>query len=636
MALPIIENPILGQMTLETAEWVTSGFTWVNRTNQIIGSIDYRVGGRVGLPGQPSVDVGNLNVSFKNLTSQPLVGDLVRLRRNGTSEYVFTGYVQDISQRVFFDNFESLNNPVVVTSLVCVDWVGYISQLETLGAGGSSAATPGITRTDSYYVLADRITNLNRIFDSTNYTPLISLVGTFTDRFGDTDLVGTVSSHLDLVANTALVSWSANSVLPTNRSTGRTNFISVYASSGNGSSGKKFTDELGVAGNLHYTEIDIESSSANIANNFLIENRCRFHIEQPEVTRVGGFNQENFAVIAGKQVTGVMIDKSWETQNTVSIEAYGNRASQIQTNLPIRTLYKPPTQTPILITQPEPNFVTNPSMEYSDDGYSGLTSSKVRRRKPSEDSNPFDAYDGEWAMRSRVTSAVTGSRIIFGGGETDGLPVYTSVSQVFSAYAARSSGASRTDVRAQARIRYFDDTETEIFIDSGSFVNLTAANTWYRVVVNGVAPANAVRAQVELVFGRSGGGNHSVGDKLWGDAFRFSTASNMQFYVDGDQPWDDRDGYIWTGGVGASQSYLVNNVMDEYAARLLAKYSDTGLKISRIRWNVQEDITAVASLQVGKTVQVAYQGTTTTHKIVGIDGNVSTERYMIDYYLEKV
>jgi hypothetical protein len=44
----------------------------------------------------------------------------------------------------------------------------------------------------------------------------------------------------------------------------------------------------------------------------------------------------------------------------------------------------------------------------------------------------------------------------------------------------------------------------------------------------------------------------------------------------------------------------------------------------------------VSALAVGSTTAITYAGTTTTHRIVGIDGNVSPDRYMIDYYLEKV
>jgi transcription elongation GreA/GreB family factor len=59
------------------------------------------------------------------------------------------------------------------------------------------------------------------------------------------------------------------------------------------------------------------------------------------------------------------------------------------------------------------------------------------------------------------------------------------------------------------------------------------------------------------------------------------------------------------------------------------------MRVSRIRWNAQEDLSAVSSLTVGKTVVLKYDGTTATYRIVGIDGSIQYSRYVIDYYLVK-
>jgi hypothetical protein len=60
------------------------------------------------------------------------------------------------------------------------------------------------------------------------------------------------------------------------------------------------------------------------------------------------------------------------------------------------------------------------------------------------------------------------------------------------------------------------------------------------------------------------------------------------------------------------------------------------MRVARIRWNAQENLSAVSSLTVGKSISLVYKGTTTTYRIIGIDGNVDPDRYMIDYYLVKV
>jgi hypothetical protein len=79
----------------------------------------------------------------------------------------------------------------------------------------------------------------------------------------------------------------------------------------------------------------------------------------------------------------------------------------------------------------------------------------------------------------------------------------------------------------------------------------------------------------------------------------------------------------------------VENNIDDVANKFLAKYSTTSMRASRIRWNAQEDLASVSSLTVGKTISLVYKGTTTTYQIVGIDGNIDNDRYMIDYNLVK-
>lgn len=623
MALPIIENPLYGDIQLETTAWTTP-FSWVDRTGDIVNGINYSEGGRVGVPGSSPVDVGTLNATFKNVASVPAVGDLVRLRRAGTTQYAFTGYVQDVSQRIIFDDSVSYTTPITLTTIYCVDWVGYISQFQAVGAGGNNPVG-GAAETDSSYTWDYRTEALNRIIDATGATDLISyLKSVDSNSLGDTDLVGTFAEHLDLISNSTDAIWYGAHVLPTNKTTGRTGLVEVRTSpSALDSSGKTFTDEAGSAGQLHYTEIDFENSTQNVANTVTVRNRVRFWVPDSEVTRIGGFNEENYMVVNNQNVVGVAVDSTQTKTDATSINTYGIRQTEIETNV-----------TNLTYGLGSFNLIFNPSAEYSDDGYSGGTTNKVRRRKPSEDANPFNAYSGEWAMRSRTTTATPLHGINYSGGESDGIPVVFPGSYYVTAYVARGT-ISRTDVRARIDVNWYNESEALISTLAGTYVSLTTANTWYRTPsLAYTAPAGAVRATINIIFNRSGGGNHTVGDLLWADAVQFSKFNYA--YHDGDTPWDATYGYIWTGGVGASPSYKVQNIVDDAAADLLARYSTTSMRISRIRWNAQEDLTAVSSLSVGKTVNVRYDGATTQYRIVGIDGSIDPERYMIDYYLAKV
>jgi hypothetical protein len=121
---------------------------------------------------------------------------------------------------------------------------------------------------------------------------------------------------------------------------------------------------------------------------------------------------------------------------------------------------------------------------------------------------------------------------------------------------------------------------------------------------------------------------------MWADGFYFGILDGD--YFDGDSASDTNYIYGWTGGVGLSQSYKCTNYVDQTGQKWLNDYATTSMRATRIRWNAQEDLSAVSSLTVGKSISLVYDGTTTTHRIVGIDGNVDPERYMIDYYLIKI
>jgi len=237
------------------------------------------------------------------------------------------------------------------------------------------------------------------------------------------------------------------------------------------------------------------------------------------------------------------------------------------------------------------------------------------------------------AIRSRRITANASSTVPYSGGESDGIPVAPSRAYAVMAYCARGT-VSRTDVRARIDVEWYNEDENLISTSTGINTSLTTANTWYRTSTSGyISPSTAVRAKINIVYTRSGGGNHNAGDVLWADALMFSRFTDP--YFDGDTPWDSQYGYIWMGGVGASPSYKVQNIVDDTAASILDRYATTSMRTTRIRWNAQEDLTAVSSLTVGKKVSIRYKGATTTYRIVGIDGNVSPDRYMIDYYVQE-
>jgi hypothetical protein len=627
--MTILERPLYGRIAIETSPWASS-FSWTDRTSTLVDGIRYSEGGRIGTPGTSQVDVGTLTATFKDAATVPVVGDLVRVKRYGTSEYFWVGYVQDVSQRIVFGNRSSNTAPFVMTTIYCNDWVGYISQFQAVGAGGVTYAT-GVIKTTSDYNWRDRVGALNKIIDPAYATALITAQAgsPSTPNLGDSDLVGTFAEHLNLFAEWSDVVWFGTHTLPTNQTTGRTDLIAANFLSSLVSSSKTFTDAAGTSGQLHYTEIDFENTTQNIANNIVVNNRSRFNIPSvdSEISKIGGFNENNYVVVNNTNVVGVLNEATQSKLSTTSITSYGNRQATFDTCVSL---------IPGAPSNSASNLLANPSVEYSDDGYFGDSTTVVRRRKPTEDTNPFSAYDGLWAMRMRCKGSSNASPIIaYTGSEADGTPVVAGNSYTFFGWAARGI-PNRTDVRVRARIKWYDADEAAISTVYGSQTSLSSSSTWVRVTSGSqTAPAGAVRAQVAMEYNRSGGGNFSAGDVLWADAFVLTKASDTTYW-DGDTAWDSLYGYLWTGGNGASPSYRVLNYVDNVATSMLTKYATTSMRVSRIRWNAQEDLTAVSSLTVGKTISLVYKSTTTTYRIVGTDGTVDPDRYMIDYYLAKV
>jgi hypothetical protein len=632
--MTIREKFLYGLIQFETYSQSTG--TWTDRTSALNG-LQYSEGGRLTTPGANTVDVGTLNASLKDISSVPVSGDFVRLRRYGTTEYAFTGYIQDVGQQVVFDNAKKLSTPLIVTTLYCVDWVGYMTQWIVSGVGGRNSSFALLT-SGSGYLDSDRIRAINYSFDPTNATQIITATpenGTSTTYVADTDLVASASDHLDLLSRSTGMVWWGSHVLPTNNTTGRDDLIKWVTANGAVSSGKTFTDAVGTSGQLHYTEIDFESSSQNVANKISLSNRSLLYFNNSDITLLGGGNDSNFILVdlTTKQ-RGIILDSLWTAQDDTSIGIYGARSAQFETNLYLEVAYDASGGPYYVINQ-----VSNGSAEYSDNGWGLGSNNKVRRRQPSLDPSPFAAAYGDWAIRLKHTATAAGnSAATYSGGESDGIPVTPGRYYWFSASCARGN-VSRTDLRATARIDWYDDEEVAISNSSGSAVSLTTSNTWYDVGHFALAPAGATRATIKWTFQRSGGGNLTRGDIAWIDGAQMnqtnSTNTFARTYFDGDFARNVNNFIIWVGEVGNSPSLTLSNAIQTRANNVASLYSTTTVRATRIRWNAQEDLASVSSLTVGKTISLIYNGTTTTYRIIGIDGTVDPDRYMIDYYLVK-
>lgn len=627
MTTPIIEEPLYGQLQIETTTTTTT-FSWIDHT-QYISSFDYQEGSQEPQPGQVGPDIGSLTASFTNMATVPKSGDYIRVRKYGASTYIFTGYITDVMQRKIFERRDSLTAPTTITTISARDWVGLLSQFVSEGIDGRNLSGPQDDSTAGYG-MDSRVRALNYTIDSTLATELIN-IKTVTNpvKLNHTDFSGSLADHMDLACRSSYCYWYGTHNLPTNATTGRTDLIDYELWSVSNSSGYKFTDVAGAAADLHYTEIDLETRSSDLANVVTIKNRTFIAPYAEDLTIVGGSNESGLVTVGNnRQVRGIVPETSWVTKDDTSIAAYGPRNIDIETN--VNTGY---------MDFHWKNLIFNPSAEYDAMGYAKTATlgwNIVSRRDPLVEDGITRKF-GNWAIRGYGGGQTTG-KISYSGGESDGIPIDGGKYYRFSFWGARHTTPSTARMRAV--IRWYGANGTEINNTLGSWVSLTAVDTWYKATVVALLSGSAQRATVEMEFNTNSTTSWGAGASVYVDGLMFheeESGGPYDFdYIDGDFAPDSSRIALWSGTVGDSPTWVVENKLDTIAALWATQYASTAIRPTRIRWNAQENLTAVSALTVGKTIQLQQGGVTTTQRIVGISGSVDPERYMIDYYLVKV
>lgn len=637
----IDETPLYGRIQVETSPFTTP-YSWTDATTSIL-SFKYSEGGRITSPGSRVTDAGQATIVYRSLASVPTVGSLIRIRRYGTTEYAFVGVISDVAQRQVMEFDVSTTTPVVYTTVYALDWVGYVGQFQLTSFRGGTPSAPKFGRNG--YNLYDRVNWINYGLDATGATEFISLGSSSAASLNlhDSAFQGSVLDNLDLAAQTVGAYWYGTHVIPTDNTTGRDGLIEWKYNATTVSSGKTFTDGVGLAGELHYTEIDLESSSAFVVNDVYIHNDAIVSSTDTHVTTYS--NPSNlgygFETIAGSPVlvshTAFPTTEVFNYRDTTSIATYGTRKIDIDVNAALPQVLTAIGSPAITDEALHHNLCGNPSMEYADTGWENSSNVRVARRVTYDD-YAVDAYEGKWAMRIRQTTLAATGVIQYRGTESDGIPVTAGMYYRLSGYMLKGNPA-RGDTRGQARISWLDNDGTVLSSTSGTATALSTT-TWTQLTAAGVAPANAVRAYIRFVTDRTAGGNISVGDHSWLDAVIFhktsSTTTPAHTYFDGDTANTNSYLYLWTGTPGLSQTIRVTNKLYDVAQALITQYASTSIRAIRIRWNAQESLSSVSSLTVGKTISLKNNGTTATYRIIGIEAEAYRSRYMIDYYLLKI
>lgn len=604
MSTDIIEAFLDGIVYFEVADNTTASVTWVDLTDSMSYANATR-GGRPQPPGTSQTEIGILSAGFVDLAATVNVGYWARIRISTNT--IWAGYVQNVDTVTRFDT-NATGGKYVLTNVTCADWVGVAAGVII---DGNATSTAGIS--DTATNLLDALNNSYAAgFDVLEYNFGANKTLSFTDESD------TFAGHLDTMANSIYdaaggepMRWHSTKQSPTTNHTPTNALKAVYKATAATSTGLTFTDVAGGT-NLHYSDLTVSSSTREVVNSIDLVNRARL---------VGSSNPKLR-----------VIENHTETiKDTASIAINGERRAQLDTRFNLEP-------TPTLGVLPDQNLVWNPNVQESSQYWvvDNSALSGCRRFAPSREATPFNAYEGDYAMRRTVLTATSNVTIMYAHDNEEGIPVTGGLQYRFVGRGARYT--SLTDLQIRADLIWYDDNSAVISTVSSAQVALTNIRTWYGAGVSGTAPATAVSAKVRLVYTRSGGANLTVGTKVYADGyhvFRVNNLTETMGYFSGDTEDTTGNLYVWLGDPYRSISGRYQNDVYTWGLQVLDYAASPVDGIRSIRWNCQESIGQVKDLEINRTVVITYNGSTDTYWITGIDYELSPSRLMATIHVRK-
>lgn len=356
-----------------------------------------------------------------------------------------------------------------------------------------------------------------------------------------------------------------------------------------------FSDEI-ADGNLYYSNIKTAYDTSAVINQITFNN-------------IGVKNNQ----YGNAQIEPYEIE--WFDSDTTSVAAWGARSFTLKTNL----------QTELTAQ----NLVPSPSVENQVVEYS-TTNWNYSNEQPSLDSSgSWDAKDGLFALRARNN---TGAGTIVNIADDVRMAVTPSTVYYGVAYGGTSNV---TSARGRLRIKWLDDSGATISSSYGSQVNYTTVRTWYKVTVSATAPSNAVAATMDIESSRTTGAAFASGAKVWMDARYFGTA-NVSDWFDGNTTDTTTEIYSWDGSNNLSTSTRYNNTMDTRTGELLTDFATPVVCVSSLTWNTAQNPVVAYQIDIGSLIEIEFKGTTDTYRVVGINHDITPERWMMNLQVAKV
>jgi hypothetical protein len=370
-------------------------------------------------------------------------------------------------------------------------------------------------------------------------------------------------------------------------------------------------------GNIYYNDIATSYDTANIINQITLNNIGS--------RRASGGSDlfEEYTV-------------EWVDSDTTSRTNWGARQYDLTTNL----------WTEVSTT----NLVANPHLAYSDiyvqKGSVNTTFARVSIADNSTGATGFmpvgtaAPVTGGGAFVARaINSANTPNTLITYGSDgpltTTNDPTISVIpsTQYTAAVYLRAGVGHTASLTGRVNIYWYTNVGALISTTSGTASTIGSA-AWTRVTLTATAPATAAFGLVAAWFIYGGANNTNF--RYYSACAQMEKTSSAAAWFTGDTTDDLTYVYEWEGQAGASPSIRYNNIMDTRTAELLTDFANPAITVQSLRWNTAQNPIVATNLDIGSLTTVTFKGTTATYRVVGINHDITPDRWMMDLQVAKV
>ena len=377
-----------------------------------------------------------------------------------------------------------------------------------------------------------------------------------------------------------------------------------------------FSDVV-VDGNIYYNDIATSYDTANIINQITLDN-----IGSRRATS-GSDKFEEYTV-------------AWSESDATSATNWGARQYDLTTNL----------WTEVNKT----NLVANPHLAYSDiyvqKGSANTTFARVNIADNATGATGYLSTGtttpvtggGGYCARAINSTNTANTLITFG---SDGaltstndptIPVLPSTQYTAAVY-LRAGVGHTASLTGRVNIYWYTDVGALVSTTSGTSSTITAT-AWTRVTLTATAPATAAYGLVAGWFIYGGANNTNF--RYYAACAQMEKASSAAAWFSGDTTDDLAYVYEWQGTPGESSSIRYTNMMDTRTGELLTEFANPAVIVQSLRWNTAQNPVVATNLDIGSLVTVTFKGTTATYRVVGINHDITPDRWMMELQVAKV